>query len=347
LSVAGVVVVLGGSSGCDAAPSCTPSSASRPAVPDRGAAALGPGPGGSCDFAHGRDVAVSSADELRAALNDARPGDRIELADGTYPGHFELTRSGTPTAPIVICGGRGALLDGGALDTGYTLHLVASHVTLSGFTVIHGLKGIMADYASDCLLTGLEVRDIGNEGIHLRRFSSRTVITHSMVHDTGLDGSPHTGEGIYIGSAYENWCEYTDCGPDRSDANVVVENVIGPNTTAESIDIKEGTSFGVVKANVFSGKGMSAPDGADSWMDIKGNGYLITDNHGADAPTDGFQVHAPGPGCGDDNVFRRNAAAVNGPGFGFRVKSGTTGNVIACDNTVTRAASGFANVACQ
>ena len=37
----------------------------------------------------------------------------------------------------------------------------------------------------------------------------------------------------------------TDCEPDRSDRNVVAGNTIS-DTTAESIDIKEGTTGGTV-----------------------------------------------------------------------------------------------------
>ncbi|OLT15092.1 hypothetical protein BJF78_16720 [Pseudonocardia sp. CNS-139] len=68
---------------------------------------------------------VSGAGELSAALAGARPGDVIRLADGVYEGAFVATASGTPDAPIWVCGSRGAVLDGGGTRGGYVLHLTA------------------------------------------------------------------------------------------------------------------------------------------------------------------------------------------------------------------------------
>ena len=81
---------------------------------------------------------------------------------------------------------------------------------------------------------------------------------------------------------------YSDCLPDRSDRNVLEGNDIA-ETTAESVDIKEGTTGGTVRGNTFSGVGMSA---ADAWVDVKGNEWQIVGNVGADAPEDGFQTHS-------------------------------------------------------
>ena len=41
--------------------------------------------------------------------------------------------------------------------------------------------------------------------------------------------------------------------------------------------------------------------GADSWVDVKGNGYLIVDNLGPHSPQDGFQTHVI-----DDMEWGRN-----------------------------------------
>src|SRR5918994_7980970 len=63
---------------------------------------------------HPREVRVTSAEELRAALSGAKPGDVIVLADGLYAGRFMLAASGTARNPIVIRGesASGAILDG-------------------------------------------------------------------------------------------------------------------------------------------------------------------------------------------------------------------------------------------
>ena len=45
------------------------------------------------------------------------------------------------------------------------------------------------------------------------------------------------------------------------------------------------------------------------------------------------------------NVFRDNVARVNGPGHGFAATN-SDGNIISCDNEVTAAEEGFADVEC-
>ena len=117
-------------------------------------------------------------------------------------------------------------------------------------------------------------------------------------------------------------------------------------TGAESMDIKEGTSDGVIQGNTFDGAGMSG-SWADSWIDLKGNSWTVAGNHGTNAPEDGFQVHGALDGWGNDNIFSNNTADVRGPGYGFWLQNNVTGNVVACDNHVLAAASGFANTPCR
>jgi len=45
------------------------------------------------------------------------------------------------------------------------------------------------------------------------------------------------------------------------------------------MDIKEGTTGGPISGNTF-GAGMSG-SWADSWIDLKGNGWVIQNNHGS------------------------------------------------------------------
>src|SRR5689334_13414790 len=47
---------------------------------------------------------VTDAASLQAALDAAAPGDVITLADGVYPGPFEIAASGTAENPIVVRG---------------------------------------------------------------------------------------------------------------------------------------------------------------------------------------------------------------------------------------------------
>jgi hypothetical protein len=290
-------------------------------------------------------VAVSTASQLRTALFKAGPGTTILLAPGTYAGTFEATTSGTQTGPITLCGPRTAVIDGGGVTSGYALHLDrASWWRIEGFTVEGGQKGVVTDTSDHDLIYGLYVHGIGDEAIHLRAFSSYDTVSHNVIRDTGLDNG-YYGEGIYVGSANHNWCRYTNCKPDESDHDVVIDNNIA-DTTAENVDIKEGTSFGTIIGNQFDGAGMN-PSDATSWVNVKGNHWTIIDNTGIDSNKDGFSDHQVYSGWGIDNVFESNSATVNGPGYGFYVQSRHLNDVVRCNNKVGGAQSGFSNHPCS
>ncbi len=288
---------------------------------------------------------VSSGGALSDALASARPGAVIDLAPGVYSGDFTASASGTASAPITLCGSRAAVLAGTSATSGYTLYLDhASWWRIEGLTVQGGQKGIMADGADHNLLDGLYVHGTGEEAIHLRAFSSDNTVSHTMVRDTGLETAFY-GEGIYVGSAHKNWCRYSGCQPDASDGNVLAGNDIA-GTTAENIDIKEGTSGGQITGNTFNGTGMVA-SAATGWINVKGNDWIIRDNTGTDSDENGYQVHQVYPGWGIGNVFTANRARVNGPGYGFYVQSKRLETVVACDNVVTGAAAGFSTIPCS
>jgi hypothetical protein len=289
-------------------------------------------------------IAVSSARALQKALAGARPGEEIVLAPGTYDGTFTVSHSGTPTAPITLCGPRDAVLDGGSTSRGYTFYLDhASWWRVQGFTVEGGQKGVLADGSDDDLIYGLFVHSVGDEAIHLREFSSHDTISHCVVRATGLL-EQFFGEGIYVGSAHKNWCRYTHCQPDASDDDVIKDNNIS-GTTAENIDIKEGTTGGQITGNHFDGTGM-VESAATAWVNVKGNHWTITGNTGVSSIKDGFQVHQVYPGWGIGNVFRGNDAQVNGPGHGYYVQNKRLQTIVACNNTVNGASEGLSTIAC-
>jgi hypothetical protein len=325
--------------------SSTPATTAPPAAPTVTPPATGtssPRPGGAA-------VRVATAAQLRTALAAAVPGQVIELADGRYGGRFVVDRSGTASSPVVLRGGPGAVLDGGAADSGYTLHLDgADHWRIEGLTVRGGQKGVVLDEADSVVLSGLDVGHTGMEAVHFRTSSSDNRLEGSTVHDTGLV-EPGFGEGVYIGSAQSNWSRYGEGGgPDRSDRNVVTGNHVFA-VTAENVDVKEGTTGGVIAGNTFDGGGMTGDHYADSWIDLKGNDYLVEGNIGRDALLDGLQTHVQLDGWGRDNVFRGNRLEVNAEGVGINVHRGdrSTGNVVSCDNVVTGAGGGVSNVPCR
>jgi hypothetical protein len=311
--------------------SAAPSTPTQPATPPSG-----------CDGASVVDV--TTADELQSALNDAVPGQVIRLADGTYEGNFLAGAQATADQPIQLCGSRAAVLDGGAVDGDYTLHLSgAAYWQVTGLTVTGGKKGVMVDAGVGNRIEDLMVTSMGDEAIHLRTNSTDNVITGNTVRDTGLR-KPKYGEGIYVGTAESNWCQISNCEPDRSDRNVIEGNNIS-GTTAESVDIKEGTTGGTLRGNTFDGAAMVE---SDSWVDVKGNGWMIEGNTGTHTPQDGFQVHQAVDGWGENNVFVGNTAAVDGAGYAINVAGPRTirdKTEVRCDNVAEGTAS-VTNVDC-
>ncbi|GAA2397884.1 hypothetical protein GCM10010191_00690 [Actinomadura vinacea] len=274
---------------------------------------------------------AGSAQELEQALNGAQPGDVIRLNGGRYEGEFVATTSGTPRQPIWLCGDQNAVLDGGGVKKGYAFHLNnASHWRLVGFTVRNSQKGVMADTSNGSIVQGLTVHDIGDEAIHLRDFSTGNTVQYNKIYNTGMRREKF-GEGVYLGTAQSNWKRFSGGRIDNSDGNVVRGNAI--RATAEAIDIKEGTKGGRILNNVFDGSAMGGDKHNDSWVDVKGNGYVIEGNRGTGTLADGFQTHKIVDGWGVGNVFRRNIIDLAG-GDGVGVNDTAGGNTIACDNEV-------------
>ncbi|WP_083255030.1 cellulose binding domain-containing protein [Amycolatopsis orientalis] len=317
-------------------------------------------------------VDVGTAAELQAALAAASPGRTIRLAAGTYRGSFVATKPGTAAAPITVTGPATAVLinDGpsgeapscpaptAGWDPGYGFWLYgAPYWQLKGFTVQEAKKGIVVDNSHHTVIDGVRVHRIDEEAVHFRRSSADSVIRDSTISHTGLVQAGY-GEGVYLGSANSNWgCHGNSGGVDRSDRVQVLDNHIGPYVAAEGIDVKEGTADGVIRGNTFDGQGVSGQNSADSWVDVKGIGYVIEGNTGSFASpgtfANGYETHNPDTspsfpnGCG--NVWRDNKSDLGGVGQ-YAIKITSTSkcserpNVVYASNTVSRAVNGLTNI---
>jgi hypothetical protein len=274
---------------------------------------------------------VRSADDLQRALSSAKPGDVIRLARGTYQGKFVAQNAGTRDKPIFVCGDATTILDGGGIKKGYAFHLnKANFWRLVGFTIQNSQKGVIGDTANGSIIQGLTVHDTGDEAIHLRDFSTGNTVQYNKIYNTGLRRAKF-GEGVYLGSAKSNWKQFSGGQMDKSDNNVVRGNVI--RATAESIDIKEGTTGGRIIGNVFDGSALGGDKVNDSWVDVKGNNYVIEGNTGKKTPQDGFQTHQIIDGWGTGNIFRNNTIDLAGGG-GVGINDTVGSNTISCGNKV-------------
>ena len=295
-----------------------------------------------------RLVLVSTASQLSSAIADARPADLIQLAPGTYTGRWTLSTSGSPNAPIILCGSRGAVLDGGGTSPSpITLAVRASYWTIQGFTIRNVFQALFLIGVHGVTVKGLEIYNVGQEAIHLHSFSTHNLIDSNYVHDTGKNATQF-GEGVYVGSASSKWCPDFNCQPDKTDSNQVTRNVIGPNIGAQMVDVKEGTTGTSVSGNSFNGLGGSADQ--DAWVNVYGNYSLVTGNTGTIAQLHGVKIKSLVTGWGIFNVFHGNSWNLGGAaGYGFFVEVGAPAATIelGCDNTVINAGSGFATVPCS
>jgi hypothetical protein len=314
-------------------------------------------------------VEVGTAAQLSDALAAARPGQTIRLAPGTYSGAFLGRAVGTAAAPITVTGPASAILTNPesagtnpgcsvpapGFDPGYGFWLYgAAHWKLSGFTVTGAAKGIMIDASPHVTIDGVHVHDIGDEGVHFRRSSADGIIRNSRIERTGRT-QPRYGEGIYLGSANSNWSCYGNTGGiDAADRIQVLNNHVGPGVAAEHVDVKEGTTGGVIRGNTWNGQGIAGQNSADSWLDVKGSNYLIENNTGTfSAPgvfANGYETHNPTAGSGCGNVWRGNRSDLGGVGkWAINVTSTSKCagnlNVVHASNTVTNAVSGLTNIA--
>lgn len=293
-----------------------------------------------------RVITAATNVQLRSALQNAQPGDLIRMADGTYAGPFIVTASGTAERRITLCGTRNAVIQTGSTSTmGFALVMRVSYWTLTGFTVTNAQQGVSVEGGTQNDIVNLAVHGTGQEAIKLFKLSSYNTVRNNQIYNTGL-WNAEWGEGVYVGSYYGHWGANSGGQPDASDYNQVLDNVIGPDVRAEHIDVKEGTTGGIIRGNRFDGRGMvRSQTWVDSWVEIKGNGYTVSGNTGSVSFRDGFQAYQVLAGWGYNNTFVGNVADVQASGYGFRVDNGM-GHVVKCDNQVTNAGSGLANVAC-
>lgn len=304
---------------------------------------------------------VDSPEAIRAALESAQPGDVIVVADGEYRFDDRLvaSASGAPDAPITLRGTRAAVIRTKNASGDYGLHVTGDHWRIEGITVAHATKGIVLDGSLGTVIDGVEVFDIGDEGVHFRACSSDGVLRNSFIHDTGVNSAQY-GEGVYVGSANSNWSKYECTDPVEQVAEgdnterVLIEHNVFEDITAEGADLKEGTDSGVVRDNEFRRVGTSGKNSADSAIDAKGNSWLIEGNVVAetDAPwsddgemrpsefTDGYQSHSVYEGYGTGNEFRGNRVEGSIPGFGIGLYPALD-NVVACDNVAPDAGEGL------
>ena len=234
--------------------------------------------------------------------------------------------AGAADERVAACSTHERIGPGAAVDDGsYAIHLTGDHWHVRDLVVTRAQKGIVVDNGHYNVLSGLEVHDIGDEGVHFRDGSSYNTLENSTIHDTG-NYQPGFGEGAYVGSDVNASYEHVVVG------NVIRQTMFAGGITAEHIDIKEGADGTIVEYCTFDGTGISGSNSADSFVDVKGVNSIIRYNQGArngnPAVVDAFQVRTHGTtyATGRNNRFHDNRVDLDRvPGYVVYATSATTG----------------------
>ncbi len=246
-------------------------------------------------------VNVYDTTQLQTALNTASPGDIITLHPGNYIGsratsgetrrfyddgfgraYFYSNKNGTRNAPITLTSANKnnkQTLLGDNINLGYVFLLEGDHWIIKNLKFSGTQKGIMLEGANHNVMDNVEVYNTGQEAVHFRNSSSYNTIKNCYIHSTGKRvGYEGSAEGVYIGTNKGNEADKQDF----SDYNRIAGCKIGPGITAESIDVKAGTTGTVIEYNHLLADGIIGTAGspqADSFIDLKGTDVIVRNNY--------------------------------------------------------------------
>jgi hypothetical protein len=307
--------------------------------------------------------------ELNTDCYNAQAGDIITLLPNTnYYGNLYINdKHGTADNYIQIIGDNTSAIIG-ALDPitdgfgPYVIKLTnCSYIYIGqkpivntenglGFQLKNANKGLYADNCSNITIQNLDIHDIGEEGVHFLNNSTMCNIYNNKIYDTG-SLEPEYGEGIYIGSSYNNWPKDPLIPDETHDINICYNYIY--NTTTECIDVKEGTYNGLIESNYFNGEKLNG-EYADSWIDIKGTSWNISDNEGYITLINGFQIHSIDTGdvvthSGWNNYMYDNCLNCIQPNgsdcldYAIQIASDTCGNIVYHNNIAYNTVKGLCN----
>ena len=248
---------------------------------------------------YSKTISVTPKTSIQSALEEAQPGDTIELGDGVYAQDFKSVRNGTPDKRITIMGSREAVVNGESESR--IVEINHSYITLDGFTVSgkknDGKKS--EDYIDKCVyvlgtnppevvreggieyessldgmvVSNMRIVDCGGECLRLRSFITNAEVVGNKIegcgrHDFVFPSSTVNGEAIYVGTSSNQWDDgkNSKAGPDLTKFVWIHENEIDSQGN-ECVDVKEGTTDVLVEYNVCSDQRDPNSAGLDSRTD--------------------------------------------------------------------------------
>lgn len=237
-----------------------------------------------------RNILVSNAEELQAALLDAQPNDEIIMLEGDYLGvageetsghaeaHFYSNASGLPATedelskPIVLRAlTSGVNLLGDDQSVNAVLRLEGDYWDLSEFTVSGAQNGIVLNGANNNLVFDINIREVGERGLVLQNGSSNNAMRRLIIDRTGQmlqtrDGIDEMyGEAIVIGE-----------GEPAAENNALRYIRFYQNILTEALDIKANAVNTEVQFSSFTAHNIAeVPQANRSWVNIAGTGEML------------------------------------------------------------------------
>ena len=276
----------------------------------------------------GKVIEVKSQDSIQKAIDEAQPGETINLQPGIYMQDVVTKRSGTAAKPITITGTKDSIIKGAGGARIFEIN--HDYIVLRGFTIDgqYGDSNNKSGYRDKLIyaqgkgnkkgVTGLkiismELKNAGGECVRLRYFAQKNEISYNTITRCGVidfefDGGGKNGEGIYIGTAPEQLNDGKNPTEDRDESNNNWVHHNSINTQGnECVDVKEGSSGNIIEFNNCTGQ----KDKESAGLDSRGNGNIFRYNEiygnlgagirfGGDEDEDGIDNDAYG------NVIRNN-----------------------------------------
>jgi parallel beta-helix repeat protein len=248
---------------------------------------------------------------LQAAADLVKPGDTVEVMNGTYTSSggdvLAITTSGTASAPITFeaAPGQNPVID--STGNWNAINIMASYIVVQGFTVVGGA----ANYTLQTALAGYSTGnpDLDGNGIAINTSSSVPLPNHITIANNTVYNEP--GGGIYTEGAdyvqilnnvvYNNahWSAYGNSGISLS--------------TSANLDTKAGAHV-IISGNLVFNNAQLVPTVGNSTA-TDGEGIILDTN----------------PGYTGQILVQNNTVYGNG---GPGIESFLTANAVISGNTV-------------
>lgn len=258
-----------GIAGCVTENEGTPSSSSRPSG-QRDSRTLYVAPEGN--IGRGRGTRSYPYTSIQTALENAEPGDVIDVGAGVYHERIQTHHGGTADDPITISGPTGAIIrppvQGQGTLPAPVLTISHAHIHLTGCTfdglanpdragearwyssLIDVQPEASQDYLTDIAIKPDAVGNSYKALVNLVRVREAEVGTFTVTGPAGVqhlygDVDGHNGEIVYVGTAIDNlgerWYPW-DTVDESSEIHIHHIDNSGGHPHAELVDAKPGTS---------------------------------------------------------------------------------------------------------